>query len=56
VARDYAKAWGEKNDVQVSIDHINNQLLQSRAAAEVAAQSGHDLFEHLAHPRPSKIR
>jgi multiple sugar transport system substrate-binding protein len=47
---DYAKAWGETNDVQVTIDHINNQLLQSRAAAEVASQSGHDLFEHLAPP------
>jgi multiple sugar transport system substrate-binding protein len=36
--------WGQKNDVQVKVEHINNTLLDTRAAAEVAAQSGHDLF------------
>jgi multiple sugar transport system substrate-binding protein len=45
----WAKAWGEANDVQVTIEHINNTLLDTRAAAEVAAQSGHDLFFNL-HP------
>src|SRR3954452_23925022 len=45
----WAKAWGEKNDVQVTIEHINNGLLDTRAAAKVAAQQGHDLFFHL-HP------
>src|SRR5206468_8775404 len=30
--------WGEKNDVQVKIEHINNTLLDTRAASEVAAQ------------------
>jgi multiple sugar transport system substrate-binding protein len=45
----WAKAWGEKNDVQVTIEHINNTLLDTRAAAEVAAQQGHDLFFNL-HP------
>src|SRR6185436_8188309 len=48
----WAKAWGEKNDVQVNIEHINNGLLDTRAAAEVAAQSGHDLFFNL-HPMAS---
>jgi multiple sugar transport system substrate-binding protein len=48
----YAKAWGEKNDVQVTVDHINNTLLDTRAAAEVAARSGHDLFMNL-HPMAS---
>ena len=48
----WAQAWGEKNDVQVTIDHINNTLLDTRAAAEVAAQSGHDLFFNL-HPMAS---
>ena len=48
----WAKAWGEANDVQVTIDHINNTLLNTRAAAEVAAQSGHDLFFNL-HPMAS---
>ncbi len=45
----WIKQWGEKNDVQVSVEHINNTLLDTRAAAEVAAQSGHDLFMNL-HP------
>jgi multiple sugar transport system substrate-binding protein len=41
--------WGQANDVQVNVEHINNALLDTRAAAEVAAQSGHDLFFNL-HP------
>ena len=41
--------WEQKNDVQVTVDHINNTLLDTRAAAEVAAQNGHDLFMNL-HP------
>ena len=45
----WCKQWGEKNDVQVNVEHINNTLLDTRAAAEVAAQSGHDLFMNL-HP------
>jgi multiple sugar transport system substrate-binding protein len=45
----WAKQWGEKNDVQVTVEHINNSLLDTRAAAEVAAQQGHDLFFNL-HP------
>jgi multiple sugar transport system substrate-binding protein len=48
----WAKAWGEKNDVQVTLEHINNTLLDTRAAAEVAAQQGHDLFFNL-HPMAS---
>src|SRR5437588_9804828 len=45
----WAKQWGEQNDVQVTVEHINNTLLDTRAAAEVAAQQGHDLFYNL-HP------
>src|SRR5207302_9161866 len=45
----WAKQWGEQNDVQVTVEHINNTLLDTRAAAEVAAQQGHDLFFNL-HP------
>jgi multiple sugar transport system substrate-binding protein len=48
----WAQQWGQKNDVQVTIEHINNTLLDTRAAAEVAAQSGHDLFFNL-HPMAS---
>ena len=50
----WCKQWGEKNDVQVKVEHINNTLLDTRAAAEVAAQSGHDLFQNL-HP-PWRLR
>jgi len=46
----YAKQWGEKNDVEVKIDHINNALLFSTGSAEVAAQSGHDLFWFISPP------
>ncbi len=45
----WAQQWGQQNDVQVTIEHINNTLLDTRAAAEVAAQQGHDLFYNL-HP------
>jgi multiple sugar transport system substrate-binding protein len=48
----WVKQWGDKNDVQVKVEHINNTLLDTRAAAEVAAQSGHDLFFNL-HPMAS---
>ena len=48
----WVKTWGQQNDVQVSVEHINNTLLDTRAAAEVAAQSGHDLFMAL-HPMAS---
>src|SRR3954466_2063492 len=41
--------WGQANDVQVNVEHINNTLLDTRAAAEVAGQNGHDLFQNL-HP------
>jgi multiple sugar transport system substrate-binding protein len=44
---EWIKSWGEKNDTQVKIDHVNNTELPARAAAEVAAQSGHDLFMFL---------
>ena len=46
----YVKRWGEDNDVEVKVDHINNALLYSTGAAEVAAQSGHDLFWFISPP------
>ena len=48
--RHVRKQWGEANDVEVKIDHINNALLYSTGAAEVAAQSGHDLFWFISPP------
>jgi multiple sugar transport system substrate-binding protein len=41
----FTKAWGEKNGVKVTVDHIGATELRARAAAEVAAQKGHDLFK-----------
>ena len=46
----YTKEWGKKNDTEVIIDNINLSLIESRAAAEVAAQKGHDLVMFLAPP------
>src|ERR671935_941543 len=46
----WVKTWGQKNDVQVHVDHILNTLLPARAAAEVAAKQGHDLFFQLSPP------
>jgi multiple sugar transport system substrate-binding protein len=40
----FAKNWGEKNKVAVTVDHIPVQNVPARAAAEASAQSGHDLF------------
>jgi multiple sugar transport system substrate-binding protein len=42
--------WGEKNDVQVKVDHILNTLLPARMAAEAGSGSGHDLFFNLSPP------
>jgi multiple sugar transport system substrate-binding protein len=46
----YIKRWGEANDVEVRVDHINNALLFATGSSEVAAQSGHDLFWFISPP------
>ena len=46
----YTKVWGRKNDTEVIVDHINLTDLPARAASEVAARSGHDIFQHLSPP------
>ena len=40
----FAKDWGEKNKIAVTVDHIPVQNVPARAAAEASAGSGHDLF------------
>jgi multiple sugar transport system substrate-binding protein len=40
----FAKDWGEKNKIAVTVDHVPVQDVPARAAAEASAQSGHDLF------------
>ncbi len=43
----YAPQWGRANDVEVVVDHIPFGQIPARAAAEVAARSGHDLYQHI---------
>jgi multiple sugar transport system substrate-binding protein len=40
----FARDWGAKNGIAVTVDHIPEQDIAARAAAEVSAGSGHDLF------------
>jgi len=40
----YTKEWGQKNDTEVTVDNIGIAGISARAAAEVSAQKGHDLF------------
>jgi multiple sugar transport system substrate-binding protein len=46
----FTKEWGEKHNTQVTVDHISAAEIRARAAAEVAAQKGHDLFMFLDPP------
>jgi multiple sugar transport system substrate-binding protein len=41
---DYARSWGEANDVVVQVDHVRLVDLFTQADSEAAAQRGHDLF------------
>ena len=41
----YARDWGTRNGVDVKVDHITNNTIPARLAAEAAAGAGHDLFE-----------
>jgi multiple sugar transport system substrate-binding protein len=40
----FAKDWGTKNNLEVTVDHIPVADVAARAAAEASAGSGHDLF------------
>ncbi|HZK89571.1 MAG TPA: extracellular solute-binding protein [Stellaceae bacterium] len=40
----FAQDWGKKNNIAVTVDHIPEQNIAARAAAEASAKSGHDLF------------
>src|SRR6478735_9705944 len=44
----FAQAWGEANDVDVTVDHINTAEVPTTIAAELSAGEGHDLVEHIA--------
>ena len=49
---EYTKRWGERNNVEVVVDHIPFGDLPGNAAAEIQKQSGHDLHWFLS-PRPA---
>ena len=40
----WVKAWGEKNNVTATVDHINYADIPTRTASEMNAGSGHDLI------------
>jgi multiple sugar transport system substrate-binding protein len=40
----FAKDWGKKNGITVTVDHIPHLELPARAASEIAGGAGHDLF------------
>ena len=40
----YVKEWGDKNNTEVTVDNIGIAGISARAAAEVSAQKGHDIF------------
>jgi multiple sugar transport system substrate-binding protein len=40
----FAHQWGTKNNMLVTVDHVPHQEIPARAASEVAAKAGHDLF------------
>ncbi len=46
----FCKQWGEKHGTTVTVDHIAIGEINARAAAEVSAQRGHDLFMFLSPP------
>jgi multiple sugar transport system substrate-binding protein len=50
--KEYTKRWGERNNVEVVVDHIPFGDLPGNAAAEIQKQSGHDLHWFLS-PRPA---
>jgi len=40
----YVKEWGKQNDTEVIVDNISIAQINARAAAEVSAKKGHDMF------------
>ena len=48
--RTWARAWGERNDVEVTVDLEDYTLLPGMAAAEVKRRRGHDVFGFLSPP------
>ena len=50
---EYTKRWGERNGVEVIVDHFDINQAAAHAEAEVASGRGHDLFHsNLSSPAP----
>src|SRR5215207_9614335 len=43
----FAKDWGKKVGVNVTVDHINNTEIPARIESEIAARSGHDIIQYI---------
>ena len=41
---EYCRRWGERNGIDVSVDHFDINQAAAHAEAELASQRGHDLF------------
>lgn len=48
----WAKQWGEKNHISVTVDHVQTQTVEPHFASEVAAGTGHDLVQLQADTQP----
>src|ERR1700716_4070161 len=46
----FTKEWGARHNTNVLVDHISTAEIPARAAAEVAAGKGHDLFMFVSPP------
>ena len=44
---EFARAWGQANGVEVTVDHVNTAEIPAAFAGEISAQEGHDLIEHI---------
>lgn len=49
----WAQQWGQKNHVNVTVDHVQTQTVEPHFASEVAAGTGHDLVQLQADTQPA---
>ena len=47
---EYVKEWGKAHEVDVVVDHVPSGQVAARAAAEVSARKGHDLYQFITPP------
>ncbi len=47
---EYIKEWGKAREAEVVVDHVPSGQVAARAAAEVAARKGHDLYQFITPP------